>query len=81
MKPRALRISRRRRLRGAFRSSLAALKKPQRISRVVASTLPRSTAGVSSSKGGERLDPVDSTRQRLLDGVLAALRQLTQGAA
>lgn len=69
----------RRRVRASFKRSLSALKSPARVFRLVrpqpnhAST-ERPPSPVPSPRP---LSPSEAERQRLMDGVLSALRQLT----
>jgi len=71
----------RRRSRAIFRRSLGAPKPPGRVFRLVADEPPRSPLGQHIIDVARKEAPTDSDRQRVLDGVLAALRQLTSGAA
>ena len=71
----------RRRVRASFRRSFAVPKAPVRVSRLVDAEPERSSLGRKILEVARREVPTDRERQRVLDGVLAALRQLTSGAA
>jgi hypothetical protein len=71
----------RKRARALFRRSLATPKAPGRVFRMVDPVPSRSALGQRIIDVARREAPTDSERQRVLDGVLAALRQLTSGAA
>jgi hypothetical protein len=71
----------RRRVRASFRRSLAIPKAPARVSRLVQAEPERSSLGQHIIEAARREAPNDRERQRVLDDVLAALRQLTSGAA
>ena len=73
--------ARRRRVRAIFRRSWGTPRAPERIFRVVQPDPQRSSLGQHIIDVARREAPSDKDRQRVLDGVLAALRQLTQGAA
>jgi hypothetical protein len=71
----------RRRVRASFRRSLAAPKAPVRVYRPPQAEPQRSPLAQHIIEVARREAPTDRERQRVLDGVLAALRQLTSGAA
>jgi hypothetical protein len=70
-----------RQLRASFRRSLALPKAPARVSRLVEAEPERSSLARHILEVARREAPSDRERQRVLDGVLAALRQLTSGTA
>jgi hypothetical protein len=70
-----------RRIRASFRRSLVIPKASARVSRLVEAETQRSPFGQHILEVARREAPTDRERQRVLDGVLAALRQLTSGAA
>ena len=74
-------IARRRRVRAIFRRSSGMPRAPKRVFRVVRAEPQRSPLGQHIIEVARREGPSDKDRQRVLDGVLAALRQLTRGAA
>jgi len=71
----------RRHVRARFRRSLAIPKPAARVSRLVQTAPERSALGQQILEVARREAPTERERQRVLDGVLAALRQLTSGAA
>ena len=71
----------RKRPRALFRRSLAAPKAPGRVFRMVEPEPSRSALGQRIIDVARREAPTDSERQRVLDGVLAALRLLTSASA
>jgi len=71
----------RRRVRAMFRRALGAPKRPSRVFRLVESEPARSALGQHILEVARREGPTEVERQRVLEGVLAALRQLTSGAA
>ncbi len=77
-------INARRRIRASFKRSLVALKAPARILRLMRPGLARASVKLPSpTPAPHRVAsrPSDAERQRILDDVLSALRQLTSGAA
>ena len=76
-----LKFARRRRVRGFFRRSLADPKCRSRVFRLVESEPPRSPLAQHIIDVARREGPSELDRQRVLEAVLAALRQLTSGAA
>ena len=77
-----VKFARRRRVRAWFRSSLAAPKRSSQMFRLTESEPPRSTlAQQIIIDVARREGPGEFDRQRVLESVLAALRQLTSGAA
>jgi hypothetical protein len=73
--------ARRRRARAIFRRSRGVPRAPVRIHRLVQSEPMRSPAGQRLLQVARQEGPSDEDRQRILENVLAALRQLTRGAA
>ncbi len=74
----------RRRFRASFRRSLGTLARPHaplRVFRLPAPEPMRSELGQQILNVARSESPSEQARQRILDGVLAALRQLTSGAA
>jgi hypothetical protein len=73
--------ARRRRARAIFRRSRGASRAPVRIYRLVQGEPMRSPVGQCLLVGACQDGPSDEDRERILQGVLSALRQLTSGAA
>ena len=76
-----LNTARRRRVRAVFRGSLAAPRAPACASGVDQPEPPRSALGQQTADLARREGPNEGEQQRVLASVLAALRQLTSGAA
>ncbi|HEY3667583.1 MAG TPA: hypothetical protein VGL19_16370 [Polyangiaceae bacterium] len=73
--------ARRRRARAIFRRFRGTPRSPARVYRLVQAELTRSSVGQHLLQMAREEEPSADDRQRILDGVLAALRQLTSGAA
>ena len=73
--------ARRRRARAIFRRWRGVPRAPVRGHRLVQGEPMRSTVGQCLIQVVRQEGPSDDDRQRILEGVLAALRQLTSGAA
>ena len=73
--------ARRRRARAIFRRSRGVPRAPVRVHRLVQSEPARSPAGQRLLQIARHEGPSEDDRQRILENVLAALRQLTSGAA
>ena len=73
--------ARRRRARRIFRRFRGAPRAPARVYRLTSSEPTRLLTGQCLLQVVRQEDPSDDDRQRILEGVLAALRQLTSGAA
>jgi hypothetical protein len=73
--------ARRRRARAIFRRSRGVPRAPARVHRLVQGEPMRSLVGQRLLRVARQEGPSEDDRQRILEGVLAALRQLTSGAA
>jgi hypothetical protein len=73
--------ARHRRARAIFRRSRGVPRAPARVHRLVQSEPTRSPVGQRLLQVARQEIPGDEDRQRILEGVLAALRLLTNGAA
>jgi hypothetical protein len=73
--------ARRRRARAIFRRSRGVPRAPARVYRLVQAEPTRSAIGQRLLQVARQEVPGDEDRQRILEGVLAALRLLTSGAA
>jgi hypothetical protein len=73
--------ARRRRARAIFRRFRGTPRPPARVYRLVQAEPSRSSVGQRLLQVARDEEPSADDRQRIVEGVLAALRQLTSGAA